>query len=182
MSYLQKHSKQFLTCKVPNRVQRFTVSPKLFIFILQFSYDCICLVRNWGKREGKKGFWILGKNEKFEGTTIKICKNLNRRRLRPSQFRKLYQSSSREGVEEEEGGGGGGGGRWEYSLTTLLPCDLKNLLRSLLFVFPFSLIFFPFFFLPLISRSGTKFLPFWLICHSSKNPPTKFSKQKPMAV
>ena len=42
----QSKTSQFLTCKVPNQVQRFIVRPKLFIFILQFSYDCICLVRN----------------------------------------------------------------------------------------------------------------------------------------
>ena len=39
---------------------------------------------------------------------LRYDENLNRRRLCPSQFRKLYQSSSREGVEEEEEGGGGG--------------------------------------------------------------------------
>ena len=43
---------------------------------------------------------------------LRYDKSLNRRRLRPSQIRKLYQSSSREGVEEEEEEeGGGGGGR-----------------------------------------------------------------------
>ena len=42
---------------------------------------------------------------------LRYGKNLNRRRLCPSQIRKRYQSSSREGVEEEEEEGGGGGGR-----------------------------------------------------------------------
>ena len=135
-----------------------------------------------GKEKGKMGFGSWERMRNLRALPLRYGKNLNRRRLRPSQFRKLYQSTSREGVEEEEEGGGGG--RWENGLTTLLPCDSENLLSSLLFVFPFSLIFFFFFFffLPLISGSSTKFLPFWLICHSSKNPPTKFSKQKPMVV
>ena len=92
----------------------------------------------WWEIEGKKGFRSWERMRNLRALPLRYDKNLNRRRLCPSQFRKLYQSSSREGVEEEEGGGG----RWEYGLTTLLPCDSKNLLRSLLFVFPFSLIFF----------------------------------------
>ena len=94
-----------------------------------------------GKEKGKKGFGSWERMRNLRALPLRYGKNLNRRRLRPSQFRKLYQSSSREGVEEEEEGGGGGG-RWENGLTTLLPCDSENLLSSLLFVFPFSLIFF----------------------------------------
>lgn len=72
-------------------------------------------------------------------------KNLNWRRLRPSQFRKLSWRSFREGVKEE-----GGEGRWDDGLTSCL-CyltiqSLHSLSGRLLFLFLFCLLFFsPFF-------------------------------------
>ena len=149
MSYLQKQSKQDFTIfdlqssKPSPKVHR---KSKTFYFYFAISYGCICLVRNWGKREGKKGFWILGKNEKSYGTTVKICKNLNSRRLRPSQFRKLYQSSSREGVEEEEE---------EDERTVSPPCYLaiqKTCWAVFFSSFLFHWFFSFFFFWPLIFR------------------------------
>ena len=50
-------SKISLYSKVPKQVQRSTLSPKINCS-LQFSNADFCLVRNWQKREGKKGFWI----------------------------------------------------------------------------------------------------------------------------
>ena len=139
MSYLQKHSKQDFTIfdlqsskpspKVHRKTKTFYFYFAIFLWLYLFGE----------KLREKKGFGSWERMRNLRALPLRYGKNLNRQSLRPSQFRKLYQSSSREGVEEEEGGRGG---RWENGLTTLLPCDLENLLSSLLFVFPFSLIFF----------------------------------------
>ena len=56
----------------------------------------------WWEIEGKKGFRSWERMRNLRALPLRYDENLNRQRLCPSQFRKLYQSSSTEGVEEEE--------------------------------------------------------------------------------